>query len=134
MLRPKWEFEYTAKHLALAAIAQRDFRSARRLVWMNKREEVMAKIRETGLTIHEDVAAGMASNNVNAMKYSTAGYGGPQVLVDATMQQDLNDCTAKIHEHTELQKQYAAWVQVLEANGEARLKLDHDDWMFFFGK
>jgi len=134
MLRPKWEFEYTAKHLALAAIAQRDFRAGRMRAWTEKREDVMKKIRETGLTIHEDVAAGMASNNVNAMKYSTAGYGGPQVLVDATMQQDLNDCTAKIHEHTELNKQYGAWVQVLEANPEARLKLDHDDWMFFFGK
>jgi hypothetical protein len=133
MLRPKWEFEYTAANLADAAKAQRDFRAARRLVWTNKREEVMAKIRETGLTIHEDVTDTL-SNSINQLKYSAQGFGGPQVLVDSTMQQDLNKCTAKIQEHTELEKQYAAWVQVLGANPEARLKLDHDDWMFFFGK
>lgn len=29
---------------------------------------------------------------------------------------------------------YHGWQQVLSANPEARLSLNHDDWLFFFGQ
>jgi hypothetical protein len=135
MNRNDWEFEYTASRLAAAAMAQRDFRAARVKVWEQKKEEVMKRIKDSGLTVHEDIAAGMigtASNNFN--KYSTSVHNGPQVLVDPTMQKDLNECHMKINEHRNLQKEYDAWLQVLDANPESRLHLKHDDWMFFFGK
>jgi len=136
MLRSKWEFEYTAKNLAIAAEAQKQFRASRAKVWEQKKEEVIAKIKDSGLNVHESIAASLnlANNNVNALKYSTQHMAGPQITIDATMQRDLDECFAKIQGHAELRKQYDAWQQVFEGNPEARVKLDHDDWMFFFGK
>lgn len=136
MLRAKWEFEYTAKNLAMAAEAQKTFRASRVKVWEGKKEEVIAKIKDSGLNVHQSIAESLnfASNNVNALKYSTQHMQGPQITIDATMQRDLDECFAKIQEHTDLRKQYDAWQQVLEGNAESRVKLDHDDWMFFFGK
>lgn len=129
MNRQEWEFDYTASSLASAAEAQREFRKGRVVVWEGKKAEVMTKIKDTGLTIHEGIGAGMntASNNYNA-------HGGAMVMVDSTLQTDLNECVSKIHAHKSAATDYDGWVQVLNANPEARLKLKHGDWMFFFGK
>jgi hypothetical protein len=51
----------------------------------------------------------------------------------ATLQRDLNECVTKIQQHRAAATEYDAWLQVLDANPEARLKLKHNDWMFFFG-
>lgn len=128
MNRDDWEFEYTASTLATAAKAQRDFRTERVKVWEEKKVEIMQKVKDTGLTVHEGVAAGMGSYTT-----SNAG-GGATVMVDATLQRDLNECVTKIRTHRDAATEYDAWVQVLEANPEARLKLKHADWQFFFGK
>lgn len=126
--RDDWEFEYTASNLAAAARGQRDFRLSRVKVWEEKKGEVMAKIKDTGLTVHEGVAAGMSN-------YTTSNAGhGATVMVDSTLQRDLNECVTKITSHRGSAAEYDAWLQVLEANPEARLKLKHADWMFFFGK
>lgn len=128
MNRDDWEFEYTASNLATAAKGQRDFRLGRVKVWEEKKAEVMAKVKETGLTVHEGVAAQMANYTTSAHQQ------GATVMVDATLQRDLNECVTKIRTHRAAATEYDAWVQVLEANPEARLKLKHDDWQFFFGK
>lgn len=128
MNRDDWEFEYTASTLAGAAQAQRDHRNERVQVWEKKKSEVMAKIRDSGLTVHEGVAAGMSS-------YTTSNAGvGATVMVDTTLQRDLNECVSKIQVHRAAATEYDGWLQVLDANREARLKLKHADWMFFFGK
>jgi hypothetical protein len=131
ILRDHWEFEYTAAKLADAAEAQHGYRKGRLVVWQDKKKEVMEKIKETGLTIHENLAEkmyGTTSNQFNPLHH------GAQVLVDPTMQQDLNEAEMKIKEHRDASKVYDGWVQVLRANPEARLKLTHEDWLFFFGK
>lgn len=130
MNRNVWEFEYTARHLAAAAKAQRDFRLNRVEVWEGKKVDVMLKIKESGLTVHEGVAAQMQGTYTS----NVAGYGGAQVMVDSTLQRDLNECVQKIQTHRAAATEYDGWLQVLDANPEARLKLKHDDWMFFFGK
>lgn len=127
--RADWEFEYTASTLAGAAQAQRDYRNERVRVWEGEKAKVMAKIKDTGLTVHEGVAAGMSSYTT-----SNSVAGGAQVLVDSTLQRDLNECVSKIRTHREAATAYDAWLQVLDANRESRLKLKHNDWMFFFGK
>lgn len=128
MNRSDWEFEYTASALAKAAEGQRDHRNERVTVWEGKKAEVMTKIKDTGLTVHEGVAAGMAN-------YTTSNNpGGAQVMVDVTLQRDLNECVSKIREHRQAATDYDSWAQVLNANPEARLKLKHNDWMYFFGK
>lgn len=126
--RDDWEFEYTAKNLASAAEAQRDFRKSRVEVWTAKKAEIMEKIRTSGLTVHEGVAAGLSSYASNSSP------GGAQVMVDTTLQRDLNECVSKIRTHSDAATEYDGWVQVLTANPESRLKLKHQDWMFFFGK
>jgi hypothetical protein len=125
--RDEWEFEYTASSIALAAAAQMEFRLQRAKVWDEKKAQVMTKVRESGLTVHEGVAAEMSG-------YSSHGHRGATVRLDATLQSDLDECVAKISTHREAAKSYEGWIQVLNANPEARLKLKYNDWMFFFGK
>jgi hypothetical protein len=130
--RNEWEFEYTAAKLASAAAAQRDFRDSRVRVWEEKKAEVMQKIKDSGISVTEAIADQLYANT---SKFSNAGHGrGAHITIDATLQDDLSECVGKIREHTGLRAQYAAWVHVLEANAESRLKLTHDDWIFFFGK
>jgi hypothetical protein len=130
-LRIKWEFEYTAKVLAAAAIEQREFRDNRINFWEGKKESVMERIKSEGLTIDESLADQFAASNT---KYGSSGGRGATVMIDPTMQADLDECVQKIRVHTEFRKQYDAWAQLLSANPETRIKLDHDDWMFYFGK
>ena len=127
MNRDDWEFDYTASVLATAAETQRDYRWTRVTEWESQKEIVMARIKESGLTIHETVAAGMQN-------YTTSNVGGPQIMIDATMQRDLNECASKIAIHRNSATEYDSWAQVLNANPAARLKLKHNDWMYFFGK
>lgn len=126
MNRDNWEFEYTASALAKAAAAQRDYRLSRVTAWEEKKTEVMDKIKTSGLSVHESVAEKFSN-------YTGAAQGA-HVMVDNTLQRDLNECVQKIREHRDLATNYSGWVQVLEANPESRLKLKHADWMFFFGK
>jgi uncharacterized protein (DUF2147 family) len=128
--RTEWEFDYTASSLAAAATAQRDHRLSRVKAWEEKKGEVMAKIKDTGLTVHESVAEQFGNSYQNA----TQANFGAQVMVDNTLQRDLNECVGKINQHRASAKEYDGWIQVLEGNPDSRLKLKHDDWMFFFGK
>jgi hypothetical protein len=130
-LRTKWEFEYTAKALADAAVEQRHFRDQRVLFWTEKKQHVMEKIKAEGLTIDESLSDQLS---IGSPKYGHSGGRGATVLIDATMQADLDECVQKIRTHTDYSKQYDAWVQLLLANPESRVRLDHDDWLFFFGK
>lgn len=126
--RGEWEFEYTAANLAKAAEGQRDHRKSRVAAWEEKKAEVMAKIRESGLSIDESVAEQFAN-------YTTSNAGrGAQIMIDTTLQRDLSECVGKITTHRAAMQEYDAWAQVLTANPESRLKLTHGDWLFFFGK
>lgn len=128
MNRDDWEFEYTASTLAAAAKAQRDHRTSRVAAWEAKKAETMAKIKESGLTVDESMAESMTN-------YTTSAAGrGAQIMVDTTLQRDLTECVSKIRTHRAAATEYDAWAQVLDANPEARLKLKHNDWQFFFGK
>lgn len=127
MNRGTWEFEYTASKLAEAAESQKEHRLSRIKIWEGKKEEVMRKIKETGLSVHESVASSL-SNYTNAIRQ------GAQVMVDPTLQSDLSECLEKIQQHRNAATDYDGWIQLLGANREARLKLKYHDWMFFFGK
>jgi len=132
MNRDQWEFEYTANKLSEAAQAQKDYRDGRVKVWEEKKAEIMTKIKDSGLTVHESPGEKLstASNN-----YNTRAMGrGVTVMVDPMLQRDMDECMTKIEQHREASKSYDGWIQVLNANSEARLKLKHNDWMYFFGK
>lgn len=126
--RDDWEFEYTARKLAVGATAQREFRLSRVQWWSAKKEEIMTKIRESGVQINESVAASMSymSNTTQAIQ--------PTVSIDQNLQRQLAECHQKIQSHQQAAAEYDGWIQVLEANAEARQRLTHADWLYFFGK
>jgi hypothetical protein len=126
--RDEWEFEYTAGKLAEGAKAQREYRQSRVLVWEGKKDEVMAKVRDSGISVTESVADKMASYS------NTVGNYAPTISVDPALQKQLQECHSKIQTHRTAVVEYDGWVQIFEANPESRLKLTQADWLYFFGK
>lgn len=124
MKRDEWEFEYTASKLAEAAKAKQAIHVGKQNWWEGKKAEVMAKVKEFGIEVRDSVAASYSN---------TKGNFGPQIEIDEGMQRDLTECQQKIREHERLVRDYDAWMQVLSANPDSRMKLDHEDYMFFFG-
>lgn len=125
MLKDKWEFEYSAAKLSEAATIKKDIHMKKFIWWEQKKHEVMQKVKDTGIEIRDSVAASYSN---------TKGSYGPQIEINDGMQRDLSECQSKILEHNKLVEQYEGWRQVFEAQKESRLKLNHDDWLFFFGK
>lgn len=125
MKRNEWEFEYTASKLAEAARAKLGHYIGRVAWWKEKQQAVMQEIKESGLEITESLAVEYAS--------SSASFGA-QVTVRPELKTKLQECFLKIKSHEASAKDYSAWIQVLDANPEIRLKLNHDDWLFFFGE
>lgn len=124
MNRTDWEFEYTAIMLARAAEAKKAYRQERADWWDAEQKKLMAEVRESGLEINESVAS----------QYATSATRGPQLSVRHDLQQKLAECHTKIREHLSAVREYDGWAQVLNANPEARLKLKHSDWLFFFAE
>ena len=124
MKRDEWSFDYTAAKLADAAKAKKETHEKKKTWWEGKKAEVMTRVRESGIEVRDSVAESYSS---------TRGGYGPQIEVDAGMQRDLTECQNKIVEHERLVRDYDGWIQALTANPEARLSLDHDDYLFFFG-
>lgn len=125
MLKDKWEFEYTASKLAEASAIKKETHVKKLKWWEAKKTETMQKVKDTGIEIRDSVAA--SYSNIK-------GNFGPQIEINDGMQRDLSECQSKILEHNRLVEQYDGWCQVLEANKESRLKLNHEDWQFFFGR
>jgi len=128
MLRQDWGFDYTASKLAEAAALKHAFHQERLDWWKAKRLEVMNIIRSEGLEIDEKIA--LEYRNPKQRDWER----GSQVLVRNDLQKDLSECLEKLGHHTQQLQQYDGWQQVLAANAEARVKLDIEDWLFFFGR
>ncbi len=128
MLRQDWGFDYTATKLAEAADQKKDFHQERLDWWKAKRLEVMGTIRSEGLEIDEKIVMEFRSPK------SRDWNQGSQVMVRNDLQKDLGECLEKLSHHTQQLHQFDGWQQVLAANPEARVKLDIDDWLFFFGR
>lgn len=125
MKRNYWKFPFTASKLAEAAATKKTAHVAKQQWWEDKKAETMKKVAETGIEVHDSVAASYSNTKV--------GY-GPEIVIDAGLQRDLTECQRKIMEHNTLVKQYEGWFQVLSGNAEARVELDHEDFLFFFGE
>ncbi len=124
MNRTEWKFTYTASKLSEAATIKRDEHKKKLEWWDAKKAEVMKKVAETGIEVHDSVAASYSN---------TKGGFGPQITIDAGLQRDLSEYQSKIMEHNSAVNSFDGWQQVLSANPEARLDLDHEDYLFFFG-
>lgn len=128
MLRQDWSFDYTATKLAEAADLKKAFHQERLDWWKAKRLEVMTTIRSEGLEIDEKIV--LEFRNPKSRDWNQ----GSQVMVRNDLQKDLSECLEKLGHHTQQLQQFDGWQQVLAANPEARVKLDIDDWLFFFGR
>ena len=128
MQRKEWKFDYTASKLAEAAKTKHLHHQERFEWWKEKRDQVMAEIRKDGLEIDEKIALEYVSPKRRDWEQ------GAQVTVRNDLKKDLDECLEKLAYHTGLMNDYHGWHQVLNANAEARLSLDHDDWLFFFGQ
>ena len=128
MLRKDWGFDYTATKLAEAAAIKMVFHQERLDWWKTKRQEVMGTIRSEGLEIDEKLV--MEFRNPKARDWDRSA----QVLIRNDLQTDLSECLDKLSHHTQQVQQYDGWQQVLAANPEARVKLDIEDWLFFFAR
>lgn len=122
MNRDHWDFEYTAKILADAALNKKKYREDRAKWWEEQQAKVKEEIKANGIDIDESVGAQYHSNSTR----------GPQIVIRADLQGKLAECHAKIREHLAAAREYDGWHQVLSANPESRLKLKHGDWLFFF--
>ena len=128
MQRKEWKFDYTAGKLAEAAKTKHLHHQERFEWWKEKRDQVMAEIRKDGLEIDEKIALEYVSPKRRDWEQ------GAQVTVRNDLKKDLDECLEKLAYHTGLMNDYYGWQQVLSANPEVRLSLDHDDWLFFFGQ
>ncbi len=126
MRRDNWKFRYSGGDLAVAAAARLAFHQERIQSWKQQREEVMQRIRAEGLEIDESLVIGYRSPKSRDWENST------RVHIRQDLREKLDECASKLSHHTELATSYAAWRNVLQANPDSKLKLDHGDWLFFF--
>lgn len=123
--RQDWEFEYSVAELAEAATKKALYRQSRMEWWEGQKELVMTEVRESGIEVSESLAQSYTSN---------AGR-GPQVMVRADLQTKLTECHSRIQKHMEAVRSYDGWAQVLSSQPWTnRMKLKHDDWLYFFGE
>lgn len=128
MQRNEWGLEYTASKLAQAAASKLAFHDERLAFWKAKKDEVWATIRHEGLEVDEKIA--MSYRSPKGSDFDR----GARVMVRNDLQADLDEVLEKLKHHTNLRGQYDGWQQALEANPEARFKLDIEDWHFFFAR
>jgi hypothetical protein len=128
MIRNTWKFDYSASIVNEASSKKLKFHQERFDWWHDKKEHIIAQIRQEGLEIDENIALEYISPK------SRDWERGAQVTVRDDLRKDLNECLKKLAYHTDLIKDYQGWQQVLIANPEMILSLDHEDWQFFFGQ
>lgn len=131
MKRNNWKFEYTGKDLALASEKKLQHRKKRLEVWTKRKSEIMEEIKAKGLTVDEGNAAVMQaaySNMGNTM------MAAPRVVVDTSLQANLAEAHTKVAHHEQYARDYAGWLAVFNAHPNQTFKLNHDDWLHFFGE
>jgi hypothetical protein len=125
-MRKEWKFSYTSATVCDAARAKEAHHIARLAWWQDQKNATMARIKDGGLQVEES----MAPSNM-----STAYSRGSTVTIRDDLNRDLQECVEKIREHDARAKEYNGWVQVLDNRGDRLwLELDHNDWLYFFGK
>lgn len=123
MLRNEWEFGYKAGTILKGAEVKHKYHTARLKWWEDKLEEVKKKIKAEGIEIDESLS-NLTSN----------AYRGASVNIRNDLVQDVQECVSKTQEHRARVVEYAAWIQVLESQGNATFQLNQDDWLFFFSR
>ena len=133
MKRHEWTFNYGCDTLAEAALKQADKHQTKLKWWQEQKDAVMTKIRESGIEVHESLGASYGATKMGI---------GPTISIEAGLERSLKECHDKITSHSRKIDEYHAWVTVLRGAHErgkdqgniARMDLDHEDYLFFFGE
>ena len=128
MQRKEWKFRYNAKQLVEAARLKLEHHNARLDVWKDKREQLIAEIRESGIEVTEKAALTMRTAKMR--DYEDGG----NVMIRNDLSKALSETYEKLAYHTGLRDTYDGWHQSLLANSDNSFDLDIDDWLFFFGQ
>lgn len=129
--RGDWVFTYSAKTLFSAATAKRDHHLSRREWWSKKKEEVLAEIKQDGLSVNESIVDELMkvgySNNTRVVNQGSV-YIKPELL------EQMRECQTKISAHADSATVYDGWIQAMQAAGDKSFELNINDWLFFFSK
>jgi hypothetical protein len=128
MQRDDWKFHYTGKQLLEAAKAKVSHHQGKYKWWLATKDSLLNTIRSEGLEVSE--AQALQHPGHKARDWNQ----GARVMVRNDLQTQLDECLRKLAFHTGELDSFQGWVQVFEANPESSLPLDHEDWMFFFGR
>jgi hypothetical protein len=128
VIRDEWAFEYEGKALTDAAQAKIDHHKGRFEWWRQEKEKIIAKIKAEGLEITEKTALQLAAAKSREWEH------GAQVLIRNDLRTRLDEAQTKLGFHLAQLNIFQGWHQILSANPEANLRLDHEDWLFFFGR
>jgi hypothetical protein len=134
MKRDEWELNYTADVILKATKTKIAFHESRVVVWKKTQDNVKKEIKESGIKIDEGPEIQEMGNSPYSRVSAGVSYPrGPQIRIRDDLNEHLQRTTQKIREHREKTRQYTAWEAILESQGKASFKLNHDDWIFFFG-
>ena len=128
MLRDEWKFHYSGTQLVEAARAKLAHHTKKHAFWLARKEELLGKIRSEGLEVTESEAVHHTGHKARDWRHSA------KVMVRNDLQAQLDECLSKLVFHTEQLDSFQGWLQVFEANPGSDLPLDHEDWLFFFGR
>ena len=128
MLRDSWKFAYTTNELAEAAKQKLDYHTERLNFWEDRKTEVMKTIKEEGIDVRESQLS-----QTNVRRKSWDYRDDTQVTVRYDLNKDLQECSEKLSYHQDCIDDYDSWRQVLAAQGDTTVEVDHQDWLFFFG-
>ncbi len=125
MNRSQWKFDYTASKLLEAAKKKKEHHEARYEFWLSKKKEVMEKVKDGGINVVE---------SLGGYQGGKSGYMDPEIEIDAALRKGLEECHTKLKEHERKIRDYEGWIQLFLAQPEARMPLDQDDFLYFFGE
>lgn len=130
-MREGWTFEMPVGEVLEGAQKQLAYRQTRVEFWKDRRDEIVQKIREEGITINESEVEKLAGGT----SYSNGIGNGVRVVIDNEMQVRLQEAQMKLQENREHVRQYQTWVDLLTPqSAKLSVKLDRADWLYFFGK
>lgn len=132
MRKDAWKVKYTGEELLAGAKEKLAFHQGRREFWVGKKNEVIEKIKAEGITVTESLVDELGKiGYANTRSYNDAG---PRVQIDVALAAKVQEAAGKVHEHDAKIRAYSGWVLQLENSRDSKFQLDHEDWLFFFGK
>lgn len=133
MKRHEWLFAAKVSDIVGGARKKRAHHDARRKFWAKKKEEVIKKIRASGLEVDLGLAAQMYASG-NSFGTMSLGKQVPQVRVRTDLSSHLGEAHAKVEEHRIKVVEYDRWIDFLKDQPPGAIReFDHEDHAFFFG-